>query len=335
MRAREGVVELVSFRCDRQLAARGHRVARVDGEVDDRLGKLPRVGHDRWHAGTDLRPQRHIVSEQTLEHAPEADDRFVHVEDARLEQLFPAEGEQLSGDGRGPFGGTPDLLDVQARGVIGGHLAEGELRIAADCRQRVVEVVRDAAREPADGFELLRLAQLFFELPTVRAVLHGADHANRSAGRVADDVGARLNPADRSVAADDAIFELESAGTRGVLIDRRFHATAIIGVHEIEERSGRAVERTRRNAEDVVRLVRPAYAVRVVELGDPAADVCDFLRLLEKRAVLVERPLRAGGLADVTEARYQADDFRPDAMRRDEPLEDASIRELERVEYFA
>ena len=38
-------------------------------------------------------------------------------------------------------------------------------REALDDRQHVVEVVGDAARELADGFHLLRLPQLRFELP--------------------------------------------------------------------------------------------------------------------------------------------------------------------------
>ena len=43
-----------------------------------------------------------------------------------------------------------------------------ELAVADDHRQQVVEVVRDAAGEPADRLHLLRLAQLLLELPLAR-----------------------------------------------------------------------------------------------------------------------------------------------------------------------
>ena len=66
------------------------------------------------------------------------------------------------------------------------------------------------------------------------------------------------------------------------------HALAIFFVDEAEERFGRPDELTERHAEDAVRLRRPAERVRGVELGDPAADVRDFLRLLEKRAMLLD-----------------------------------------------
>ena len=41
---------------------------------------------------------------------------------------------------------------------------QAQLRIADDGREDVVEIVRDAAREGADGLHLLRLAQLPLEL---------------------------------------------------------------------------------------------------------------------------------------------------------------------------
>ena len=53
----------------------------------------------------------------------------------------------------------------------------GELAVAGDDRQQVVEVVRDPARELADGLHLLRLAQLLLEPPLLRHVAR--DHAAR------------------------------------------------------------------------------------------------------------------------------------------------------------
>ena len=67
--------------------------------------------------------------------------------------------------------------------MIGGDLAERQLGVAGNRRQRVVEIVGDAAGEPADRFHLLRLPQLILEQPAVGDVLHRADHAPRPALR--------------------------------------------------------------------------------------------------------------------------------------------------------
>ena len=67
---------------------------------------------------------------------------------------------------------------------------EREIGVAEDGAEQVVEVVGDAAGEPADRLHLLRLAQLQLELATLGHVGHRADDANRGAMLTADDVAA-------------------------------------------------------------------------------------------------------------------------------------------------
>ena len=69
-----------------------------------------------------------------------------------------AEGQQLLRQRRRALAGLQDLADVAAQRVGARELVEHEqLRIADDHGEQVVEVVRDAAGELADGFHLLRL----------------------------------------------------------------------------------------------------------------------------------------------------------------------------------
>ena len=63
------------------------------------------------------------------------------------------------------FGGALDLLDVGAARIAGVEAVEDQVGVAEDGREHVVEVVRDAAGEPADRFHLLRLAQLRLAVP--------------------------------------------------------------------------------------------------------------------------------------------------------------------------
>ena len=77
------------------------------------------------------------------------------------QHLLPAEGEQLPGEARRAFGRLLDLLELEAHGAVAVvQLVEREAGEAEDRRQQVVEVVRDAAGQPADRLHLLRLLQL-------------------------------------------------------------------------------------------------------------------------------------------------------------------------------
>ena len=122
-----------------------------------------------------------VVAEQPREQAGDVHDRVVEVEEARFEQLLPAERQQLTRDGTGPLRSLANLLDVGPRRMARRHFAERELGVAGNRGQRVVEIVRDPASQPADRLHFLRLPQLILELPSIGDVLHRADHARRPA----------------------------------------------------------------------------------------------------------------------------------------------------------
>jgi len=64
----------------------------------------------------------------------------------------------------GALAGLLNFFEVRPVGIIIVLLTQEELRVAEDRRQKIVEVVRDAAREPAEPlFDLLRLHQPLFE----------------------------------------------------------------------------------------------------------------------------------------------------------------------------
>ena len=86
-------------------------------------------------------------------------------EPARLHDLLAAEGEELPRERSGALGRAPDLLDVGTGADRRAELVEQQIRVAEDRGQDVVEVVRDAAGEPAHRFHLLRLAQLHLAVP--------------------------------------------------------------------------------------------------------------------------------------------------------------------------
>ena len=145
---------------DRQLASLRHRVARVDDEVHEHLLDLTWVGlhapEPRFEDGDDL----DVLADQAAQHLVHFAEDVVQLKNSGLEKLLPAEREQLAGQRAGSVGRLGDLLDVLANaGVSFSETVEGELAVAADRGQQVVEVVSHAAGELADGLHLLCLAQ--------------------------------------------------------------------------------------------------------------------------------------------------------------------------------
>ena len=89
--------------------------------------------------------------------------------------LLPsAEGQDLPNQLGGPRPALRDRLEVLEHGVVVADVHLRQLGVAADRRQDVVEVVRDAPGQRADGLHLLGLAQL---------LLHGVPIGLRQQGR--------------------------------------------------------------------------------------------------------------------------------------------------------
>jgi hypothetical protein len=154
------LVELHVLELDREPPAVGHRVARVDDEVQDHL--LDRAGV-RLHAAQirrDVHRHHHVLADEPAEHRGHLADEPAQVEDALLDHLLAAEREQLPGEGRAALAGPLHLLEVGAARVVRGQRRDEEVRVAQHHGEQVVEVVRHAPGEPADRLELLRLQEL-------------------------------------------------------------------------------------------------------------------------------------------------------------------------------
>jgi hypothetical protein len=90
-----------------------------------------------------------------------------------------AKGQQPSGQVGGPLAGPNDLLEIVPEGIVGLTMSiQQKLGIAVDHGQQVVEIVGNAAGQPAHGFHFLGLAQLSFQLAALGQVPVHADAGN-------------------------------------------------------------------------------------------------------------------------------------------------------------
>ena len=80
---------------------------------------------------------------------------IVQIEDFRLENLFASVSQKLPRQGRGPTGGFADFDGVSGQRTPSGQIAEEQFTLSDDGRQDAVELVRDPARQLADGFHFL------------------------------------------------------------------------------------------------------------------------------------------------------------------------------------
>ncbi len=161
MHARIGFVEKDVAALERELAAIGHGVARVQGEVQDRRGELVRIDHARSmrhrRAGAMISICSPSVGCSSL--AASSINALTSTSH-RLQRLFAGEGEQMLGQVGAAFGGLVDQPgDGHELGLVGDGLFQNPDG-AGDHGQDVVEVMRDAAGQLADRVHLLDLADL-------------------------------------------------------------------------------------------------------------------------------------------------------------------------------
>src|SRR3954454_6040925 len=103
-----------------------------------------------------------VRAERAVEERQKASDRCREVESGRRQSLFAGEGQQVAGQGRATLSRPDGLLNPRFESDRIGQSHVGELKIAHDGGQKIVEVMGDAAGEMTDGVHLLRLAQYAF-----------------------------------------------------------------------------------------------------------------------------------------------------------------------------
>ena len=176
VRPRELLVDIHVPACDGEQPAARHGVARVDGEVEQHLFELARVGEHQLQIRRHGNLEADILPDRSSQHGLESGYDVAQLGGPQLEHLLAPERQQLLGQPLEVLGGVLD---------IGQHLfhlrrelaTEQDLAIGEDGREQVVEVVRDAARQQADALQLLHLPELLVEALALGEIADDADDA--------------------------------------------------------------------------------------------------------------------------------------------------------------
>ncbi len=110
-----------------------------------------------------------VFADQATKHAVEAERQLAQIDDARFVHLLTREREQpmrqVRCAARPPYesAGAAPAADAPRRGPRRVDRSSSSTTV-----QHVVQIVRDAAGEAADAFELLHLRELLFQLARAR-----------------------------------------------------------------------------------------------------------------------------------------------------------------------
>jgi hypothetical protein len=141
-----------------------HGVAGVDGQVHDRGFQLALVGPHLRQVAAVVGDQLDVFAQQAAQQDLELGDQLAQVQHFALHGLLAREGQQLAHQVGGAHARLADLVEAFIRRIAHRVAVQQLVQAQLDGGQQVVEVVRDAAGQLADGLHLLGLGQLQFDL---------------------------------------------------------------------------------------------------------------------------------------------------------------------------
>ena len=162
-------------------AAVGHGVACVDDEVDDHLLELVEIGLDQPQVAAVLDVDLDLLADQPAHHVLQLGQNVAELQHLGPQRLPAREGQQLAHQAGRPVAVLLDLHDVLEGRIGRPVVGQQQVGIAQDRGQDVVEVMRDAAGQLADGLHLLRLDEAFLQ----GALLGRVEREDVDVGRLA------------------------------------------------------------------------------------------------------------------------------------------------------
>ncbi len=185
-------------------------------------------------------------------------------------------------------------VDVAPQPRFRGNIPQRHFSVAQDRTEDVVEVVRDAAREGAEGFQALRARELALQALhlilgalSIADVGHAAGPSDRLVRRIAQAYSRGVDPA-HFEADDDTQLHFEARGPSGEMPRHRVHISRPVlgkerqrvdellargerevGRHsENDEQSRRGVVLVFRNVPVIVAIVRGLHGERIALFGE-------------------------------------------------------------------
>jgi hypothetical protein len=140
---------------DNEAPARGHRIAGVDRQIEQRALALGEVGRGEPEIAGKAGVDDDVLAQGTTQEFDHAGDHGVGVDRLRPQGLAPRKGEEAGGQRGGTKGARHRDVGRAPLGRIGRQPPLQTLDPAHDDGQQIVEIMRDAAGELPDRLHLL------------------------------------------------------------------------------------------------------------------------------------------------------------------------------------
>ena len=181
---------------DQERAAIGHCIARVHHEIQEELLELPRVGADHPEIRRQAKLDGDALRDAPTEHLLKGGNQVVQLQIGDLHGSLVREGQKLPREHRAAFRRAADLDEIVSELGVVGKLLFDKGRVVQDDGEKIVEVMRDAARQKADTFQALRLPQARLE---VSFACFGCDHFGDVSRECRDALDRSVGVAERGI----------------------------------------------------------------------------------------------------------------------------------------
>ena len=153
-----------------------HRIAGIDGKVDDHLFKLLRICADSAQIAVMVNLELDLLAQQPLQQLRNFRHDIRQLQDFRAKRLLARKGQQLTRERCGAIGIGADLLDIVIIAVTRRMAQQHQVAIADDGSQHIVEIMRHAAGKLPHRLHLGRLRHLPLEPRLLRRVDQAQQH---------------------------------------------------------------------------------------------------------------------------------------------------------------
>ncbi len=153
-------VELRIGRRDVQSSAIGHRIARVEDEIEQRVLQLAGIGVGQPQIGGFRHFELEGLPQRAAEDVGHVIDDLIQIQGRRLQGLLAGESKQAFGEGRSAIHGFDAGADIvlQLRRID--EVLLKKLQAAEKNRKKVIEVMGHAPRELTHRLHFFGLAEV-------------------------------------------------------------------------------------------------------------------------------------------------------------------------------
>ena len=174
------------LRFDEHPAAAGHAITGIRGEVEQNLFKLHRIDLDWIQICGQPGFDGDVYPDDSLQELLGFLNHGIQVKDGQLQELSSAESEETL-DKRGCLvAGLLDFPEIAPERLVRADLLENHLAIPLNRCKEIIEIMRDTARQLADGFHALRICKTLLQLLALGEVPRHAEDGSHLSRLVAE-----------------------------------------------------------------------------------------------------------------------------------------------------